>query len=112
MPLNPEFPAIHQTNAALYFDDIKGFGEWSILLSNRARKDLRAAKHADAAMFRIVMNKIKCDRSFTVMTAAYSSQATVLRTVFSQQSHVTDGSQDDTAHIQGNSDRGRPAHST
>ena len=80
---NPDLPAIQQTNAALYFDDIEGFGEWSILLSNRARKDLRVAKHADAAMFRIVMNKIKCDHSLMVMTAAESSQAIVPGTVLS-----------------------------
>ena len=45
--------------AALYFDDIEGFGEWTILLSTRAQKDLRDFKHSDGAMFRIVMKKIK-----------------------------------------------------
>ena len=45
--------------AALYFDDIEGFGEWSILLSTRAQKYLRDVKRTDGAMFRIVMKKIK-----------------------------------------------------
>ena len=55
------FPTIQPMSAALYFDDIEGFGEWSILLSNRARKDLRNFKRADGAMFRIIMKKIKWD---------------------------------------------------
>ena len=50
---------IQPMKAALYFDDIEGFGEWSILLSTRAQKDLRDYKRADAAMFRIIMKKIK-----------------------------------------------------
>ena len=47
--------------AALYFEDIEGFGEWTVLLSTRAQRDLRDVKHADGAMFRIVLKKIKCD---------------------------------------------------
>jgi len=47
--------------AALYFDDIEGFGEWSIMLSTRAQKDLREVRRADGAVFRIVMKKIKWD---------------------------------------------------
>ena len=58
---NPAFPTIQPMKAALYFDDIEGFGEWSILLSTRAQKDLRDVKRADGAMFRIVMKKIKWD---------------------------------------------------
>ena len=45
--------------ATLYFDNIEGFGEWLILLSTRAQKDLRDFKRADSAMFRIAMKKIK-----------------------------------------------------
>ena len=46
--------------AALYFDDIEGFGEWTILLSTRrALKALQDVKRADGAMFRIVLKKIK-----------------------------------------------------
>jgi len=52
---------IQPMGAALYFDNIEEFGEWSIMLSTRAQKDLRDVKHADGAMFRIVMEKIKWD---------------------------------------------------
>lgn len=55
------FPMIQPMKAALYFDDVEGFGEWSILLSTRAQKDLRDYKRADGAMFRIIMKKIKWD---------------------------------------------------
>ena len=48
-------------NASLYFGNIEGFGEWSILLSTRAHKDLRDFKRADGAMFRIIMKKLKWD---------------------------------------------------
>ena len=58
---NPAFPMIQPMKAALYFDDIEGFGEWSIMLSTRAQKDLREARRADGAVFRIVMKKIKWD---------------------------------------------------
>jgi len=56
---NPVPPTIQPMGAALYFDDVEGFGEWPILLSTRAQKDLRGFKRADGAMFRIVMKKIK-----------------------------------------------------
>jgi len=50
---------IQPMKAALYFEDIEGFGEWAVLLSTRAQKYLRDVKGADGAMFRIVMKKIK-----------------------------------------------------
>ena len=53
------FPMIQPMKAALYFDDIEGFGEWAVLLSTRAEKDIRNMKRADGAMFGIVMKKIK-----------------------------------------------------
>lgn len=46
-------------HAALYFDDIEGFGEWPILLSTRAQKYLWDARRTNVATFRIVMKKIK-----------------------------------------------------
>lgn len=76
------FPMIQPMKAALYFDDVEGFGEWSILLSTRAQKDLRDYKRADGAMFRIIMKKIKCDLTSMVITAADSFQATVPGTLF------------------------------
>jgi len=53
------FPMIQPMKAALYFDDIEGFGEWAVLLSTQAEKDIRNVKRADGAMFGIVMKKIK-----------------------------------------------------
>jgi len=53
------FPMIQPMKAALYFDDIEGFGEWAVLLSTRAEKDIRNVKRGDGAMFGIVMKKIK-----------------------------------------------------
>jgi len=44
---------------ALYLDSVEGFGEWPIILSGRAQKDLRNVNNADGAMFQIVMEKIK-----------------------------------------------------
>ena len=45
--------------AALYFGKIEGFGEWSILLSTQAQKDLRDVRRANIEMLRMVMKKIK-----------------------------------------------------
>ena len=50
---------IQPMKGSLYLDDIEGFGEWGILLSPRAQKDLRDVRRSDGAMFRIVMKKIK-----------------------------------------------------
>ena len=58
-PAGPTFPMIQPMKASLYFDDIEGFGEWAILLSTRAQKDLRDKKRSDPTTFRIVMKKIK-----------------------------------------------------
>jgi len=52
---------VQPTGATLYFDDIEEFGEWWILLSDRARKDLQSFRRADGAMFQIVLEKIKWD---------------------------------------------------
>jgi hypothetical protein len=76
------FPIIQPMKSALYFDDIEGFGEWSILLSTRAQKDLRDYKRADGAMFRIIMKKMKCDPTLLVITAADSIQTTVPGSLF------------------------------
>ena len=58
-PAGLAFPMIQPMKSSLYLDDIEGFGEWVILLSPRAHKDLRDVKRSDGAMFRIVMKKIK-----------------------------------------------------
>lgn len=46
-------------NATLYFENVEGFGDWLILLSTRAQKDLRDFKRADGVIFRIAMEKLK-----------------------------------------------------
>ena len=56
---NSAFPVVQPMKAALYFDDIEGFGEWPILLSTRAQKYLRETKRTNGKMFRIVMKKIE-----------------------------------------------------
>lgn len=61
-PAGPEFPAIQRMKVSLYLDDTEGFGEWAILLSTRAQKDLRDTKRSDGAMFKIVMKKIKYEQ--------------------------------------------------
>ena len=45
--------------AALYFDSVEGFGEWRILLSTRATRNLREWKRNDAGTFKIIVKKIK-----------------------------------------------------
>ena len=71
--------------AALYFDDIEGFGEWPILLSTRAQKYLRDVGRDNNTMFGIVMKKIEWVSTLhsIVMTAADFSQATVPGALFS-----------------------------
>ena len=61
--LEPERPDVFQhvlpMKAALYFDSADGFGEWRILISTRADRDLRQARKRDAKMFGIYIKKIK-----------------------------------------------------
>lgn len=47
------------TTSALYFDSAEGFGEWRILISTRADRDLRDARRRDYAFFKIIVKKIK-----------------------------------------------------
>ncbi|KAF8895020.1 hypothetical protein CPB84DRAFT_1782432 [Gymnopilus junonius] len=55
----PAFPMVQPMKAALYFDSAEGFGEWRILISTRADRDLREARRKDAKFFKIVIKKIK-----------------------------------------------------
>lgn len=50
---------IQPIKAALYFENVEGFGEWRILISTKAQKYLREAKRGNSAMFEIVVKKIK-----------------------------------------------------
>ncbi|KAJ2931128.1 hypothetical protein H1R20_g5904, partial [Candolleomyces eurysporus] len=52
------YPCIQPTTPALYFESASGFGEWQILISSRADRDLRSARRSDGKFFKIVMKKI------------------------------------------------------
>jgi len=43
----------------MYFEEVEDFGEWRILLSNKAGKYLRQAGRGNGAMLEIVLKKIK-----------------------------------------------------
>ena len=43
---------------SLCLNNVEDFGEWPILLSARAQKDLRDIGKADDATFQVTMNKI------------------------------------------------------
>ncbi|KAF8974058.1 hypothetical protein BDZ97DRAFT_421872 [Flammula alnicola] len=53
------FPMVQPMKAALYFDSAEGFGEWRILISTRADRDLREARRKDPNSFKIIIKKIK-----------------------------------------------------
>ena len=45
-------------NSSLYFENVEGFGEWPILLSAGAQKDLRGIGQ-DKIMFQAAMKRIE-----------------------------------------------------
>lgn len=53
-------PAVQPMKAALFFESAAGFGDWRLLLSGRATKDLREARRSDQALFKIIVKKMKC----------------------------------------------------
>jgi hypothetical protein len=53
------YPQVQPMKAALYFDSVEGFGQWQILISGRAYRNLREAKKKDKNLFRITLKKIK-----------------------------------------------------
>ncbi|KAF4623894.1 hypothetical protein D9613_001576 [Agrocybe pediades] len=53
------FPMVQPMKAALYFDSVDGFGEWRILISTRADRDLRDARRKNTKLFKIIIKKIK-----------------------------------------------------
>ena len=55
----PPESIIQPIKAALYFENVEGFGEWRILLSTKAQKYLREVRRGNGAMFGIVVKKIK-----------------------------------------------------
>lgn len=53
------YPQVQPMKAALYFDNAEGFGQWRILISGRADRDLRTTRKKDKNLFRITLKKIK-----------------------------------------------------
>jgi hypothetical protein len=53
------YPMVQPMKAALYFDNADGFGEWRILISTEAYRNLREFRRADEKIFRIIVKKIK-----------------------------------------------------
>ncbi|TFK22063.1 hypothetical protein FA15DRAFT_623047 [Coprinopsis marcescibilis] len=62
-PAEPSLPAaypmVQPMRAALYFESAQGLGDWRILISTRADRDLRDWRRRDADMFKIIIKKIK-----------------------------------------------------
>lgn len=52
------YPCVQPMKAALYFESATGFGDWRILISTRADRDLRNARRGDQKFFKIVIKKI------------------------------------------------------
>ncbi|KAI9436974.1 hypothetical protein H4582DRAFT_1853973 [Lactarius indigo] len=53
------YPQVQPMKAALYFDSVEGFGQWRILISGRADRNLREMRRKDKNLFRITLKKIK-----------------------------------------------------
>jgi len=53
------YPMVQPMKAALYFDNADGFGEWRILISTEAYRNLREYRRADVKIFKIIVKKIK-----------------------------------------------------
>ncbi|KAF7795229.1 hypothetical protein EIP86_006379 [Pleurotus ostreatoroseus] len=54
------YPFIQPMKAAFHFDSVEGFGEWRILISTRADRNLRESKKKNPKLFAIILKKIKC----------------------------------------------------
>lgn len=55
---NQQFPA---TRPTISFDSVEGFGEWPVLMSTRAHKDLRDVKSTSDSMFQAAMENLRWD---------------------------------------------------
>lgn len=71
----PARPLDQPLTASLFMDGIESFGEWPILTSPRAQRDLRKARKEDAKKFKIIVKKIQYVRlggaSTTSLTSVY-----------------------------------------
>ena len=55
---NLSVPLVQPMKNSVYFDSVEGFGEWPILLSTRAMRDLRGIGK-DGTMFEATIKKIE-----------------------------------------------------
>ncbi|OJT07946.1 hypothetical protein TRAPUB_1157 [Trametes pubescens] len=55
----PARPLDQPLTASLFMDGIESFGEWPILTSPRAQRDLRKARKEDGKKFKIIVKKIQ-----------------------------------------------------
>ncbi|GJE94213.1 hypothetical protein PsYK624_103810 [Phanerochaete sordida] len=59
MEVPAAYPMVQPMKAAFHFDSVDGFGEWQILVSTRADRNLREYKRSDQKIFAIILKKIK-----------------------------------------------------
>lgn len=67
------YPQVQPMKAALYFDNADGFGQWRILISGRADRNLREARKKDTNLFRITLKKIKYPFPFALDLSVLSN---------------------------------------
>ncbi|KAG2050148.1 hypothetical protein BDR06DRAFT_892229, partial [Suillus hirtellus] len=53
------YPMVQPMKAALFFNNVDGFGEWQILISTEAYKHLCKHRRVDQKIFKIIYKKIK-----------------------------------------------------
>jgi len=53
------YSTVQPMKVALYFDNAHGFGEWRVLISTEAYKNLREHRRTDKKIFKIIVKKIK-----------------------------------------------------
>jgi hypothetical protein len=53
------YQMVQPMKAALYFENADGFGEWRILISTEAYKNLRELRKSEKKTFKIIVGKIK-----------------------------------------------------
>jgi hypothetical protein len=63
------YPQVQPMKAALYFDNAEGFGQWRILISGRADRNLRKTRKKDTNLFRITLKKIKYPFVFVFLSS-------------------------------------------
>jgi hypothetical protein len=107
--------AARTARGALYLDTADGFGEWDILLSTRAVRDLRQTRRKAPDRFRVYLKKIKCVRValFAVRMLMRVQQGALQWPVLRRQPKAVNGPGGGRgAHIRGEDDRRLQARRT